>query len=316
MLRNDDATFDAGAWLAVAMMIAVLGIAACQGNRPSGEGLDRIGAALPDSVFGWTGEDQGTVYDTESIYSYIDGHAEVYLAYGMTRCLARRYAGPDGEGDISVDVFEMSTPADAFGVFTHDRDGDPVAVGVDGLYRYGWLSFWKGPFFVSIYAEEETEASRAAVLELGRTVGSAIPAAGEHPVIVGALPTNGLDPSSVRYLHSHQILNSHVWLSDGDVFGLSADTPAALGRYRRDGASAYLLVVEYPDVRHVAEAMRSFEAAFPGESDGVASARQGEDGWYAMASDGRRMFAVLAAESRDAAETLLSDALEGGEHDG
>ena len=35
---------------------------------------------LPSAVDGWTAAEPATVYDPESIYSYIDGHAEVYLA--------------------------------------------------------------------------------------------------------------------------------------------------------------------------------------------------------------------------------------------
>lgn len=307
--------FDAGAWLAVVTFVAVLGVAACQGSRPSDDALGRLRAVLPESVAGWIGEEEGTLYDTESIFSYIDGHAEVYLAYDMRRCLARRYVGPEGEPGISVDVFEMSTPADAFGVFSHDRHGDPVAVGIDGLYRYGWLSFWKGQFFVSIYAEEETEASRAAVLELGRAVGGAISATGERPSIVLTLPPHGLDPSSVRFLHSHQILNSHVWLSDDDVFQLSADTPAALGRYRLDGDSAYVLVVDYPDAGRLASARRAFAEAFLDGSVEAGPIRSGDQGWFAVATVGQRMAAVLAADSPDLATALMSDIIEGEEHD-
>jgi hypothetical protein len=315
MLKNTDALFDGGSWLLLLTVVAALGIAACQGSRPNGDALGKLRGELPDSVAGWTAEGEGTVYDTESIYSYIDGHAEVYLAYDMRRCLARRYRGPGAEVGISVDVFEMSTPADAFGVFTHDRDGDPVAIGMDGLFRYGWLSFWKGPFFVSVYAEEDSEASRAAVLELGNAVAGAIQSAGERPSIVQALPTNGLDPSSVRFLHSHQILNSHLWLSDDDVFQLTRDTPAALGRYRREGAAAYLLIVDYPDASRLDTARRTFAEEFLNGSAEAGPARQDDDGWFAVAVEGRRLAGVLAAESPNVAAALLQDAIEGRKHD-
>jgi hypothetical protein len=315
MLKNSDAVFDPGVWLPLVMIVAVVGIAACQGSRPNDDSLGKLRAVLPDSVAGWVAEDEGTTYDTESIYSYIDGHAEVYLAYDMRRCLARRYLGPGTEAGISVDVFEMSTPADAFGVFTHDRDGDPVAIGTDGLFRYGWLSFWKGPFFVSVYAEEDSEASRAAVLQLGGAVAEAIQSAGERPSIVQALPRPGLDQASVRFLHSHQILNSHLWLSDDDVFQLAADTPAALGRYRRDGESAYLLVVDYPDDRRLETARRAFADAFLNGSGEAEPVVRGDDGWFAVDEADSRLFGVLAASSPDAAAALLQDAIEGREHD-
>lgn len=315
MIKASGFVFDGGLWLVAATLVALVGIAACQRGRPTDDMLGEIRAALPDSVAAWTGEDEDTIYDTESIYSYIDGHAEVYMAYGMRRCLARRYRGPDGEAAIAVDVFEMATPADAFGVFTHDRDGDLVSIGTDALFRYGWLSFWKGPFFVSVYAEEDTEASRAAVLELGRAVAGAIPTAGEHPSIVEALPSDGLDRSSVRYLHSHQILNSHLWLGEDDVFQLTDDTAAALGRYRRGDARAYLLVVDYPDAGRLASARGAFAAAFLGGSSEAGPVHSADEGWFAVASGGRRLAAVLAADSSDLAAALLSDTIEGGPHE-
>lgn len=287
----------------------------CSREAPSGGGIEAAGPSLPDGALGWQAVDDGTTYDTETIYAYIDGHAEVYMAYGMVRCLSRRYSGPEGEPDIVLDLFEQATPADAFGVFTHDRDGDLVSIGTDALFRYGWLSFWKGPFFVSVYAEEDTEASRAAVLELGRAVAGAIPTAGEHPSIVEALPSDGLDRSSVRYLHSHQILNSHLWLGEDDVFQLTDDTAAALGRYRRGDARAYLLVVDYPDAGRLASARGAFAAAFLGGSSEAGPVHSADEGWFAVASGGRRLAAVLAADSSGLAAALLSDTIEGGPHE-
>ena len=76
---------------------------------------------LPLEVAGWTASGDSEIYDTESIFAYIDGHAEVYLAYGMKRCVSRRYVESDGGAEIVVDLFEMASPADAFGVFSHDR---------------------------------------------------------------------------------------------------------------------------------------------------------------------------------------------------
>src|SRR5512134_3593565 len=125
--------------LAMAIMIAA-----------AGAGLP---ASLPEQAAGWSAARPAAVYDQRSIFEYLDGHGEVYLAYGMSRCLARRYAGPEGEGDVLVDVFELSSSADAFGVFSHSRDGEAVSVGQGASLASGTLLFWKGRHFVSVYAE-------------------------------------------------------------------------------------------------------------------------------------------------------------------
>jgi hypothetical protein len=82
------------------------------------------GCASRQLTRGWRAADPGELYDQESIFSYIDGHAEVYLAYGMTGCLARRYNGPPGEAALALDVFEVGSPADAYGVASYDRETD------------------------------------------------------------------------------------------------------------------------------------------------------------------------------------------------
>lgn len=293
------------------MVVSVVGC----GDRRAGSGpLDGLRAALPQTVDGWTKEGSAQLYDQDSIFSYIDGHAEVYLAYGMRRCLAQRYAGtPDGPG-IVVDIFELATPADAYGVFTHDQEGEPTAIGNEALLRHGWLSLWKGPYFVSVYAEGEAEGARAALLELGRGVAAAIPEAGERPALVADLPSGGLVPRSVRYLHDQQTLNTVLFLSEDNVLLLSPETAAVVARYNRESGSGYLLLVDYPDAQRRQRAEAEFAGRMlGGRSDGPVDL--GDGGWYAVAGSGRRLVVVLDADGSELAASLLEEGSPGGVHD-
>lgn len=267
----------------------------CSRQAPSTEGTESPGPRLPDGAAGWHAVDDVTRYDTESIYSYIDGQAEVYMAYGMVSCLSRRYSGPEGEPDIVLDLFEQATPADAFGVFTHDRDGDEVDVGQGGLFRHGWLSFWKGRWFGSVYAEGESAASADAVLALGRDVAASIDEEGEIPPLVAELPPDGLDPRSVRFLHTQEILNGVVYLGYDNVLLFGPDVDAVVGRYQRPQGAAWLLLVDYPDA----------------ETATLAAERAREAG-IAVRTSGSRLAAVLAPEPQSAADALLDDAMAGG----
>ncbi|MCP4667749.1 MAG: hypothetical protein GY849_15445, partial [Deltaproteobacteria bacterium] len=130
------------------------------------EPLHDLQAALPGSIKGWGVESDDHFYDAETIFEYIDGAAEVYRAYNMQACLSRRYKAPNAPS-IVLDIFLMGASEDAFGVFTHDQDGEPLDLGQGALYRPGWLSFWKDRYFVSIYTDEETTDSKRALRELG-----------------------------------------------------------------------------------------------------------------------------------------------------
>lgn len=250
--------------------------------------------SIPAEVAGWRSVDEGQIYDTESIYTYIDGHAEVYMAYGMVRCLSRRFSGPEGEPDIVLDLFEQASPADAFGVFTHDRDGEEVDIGQGGLFRHGWLSFWKGHWFGSVYVEGESEASKEAVLALGRAAADAITEVGEVPSLVAELPANGLDPRTVRFLHSQEILNGVVYLGYENALRFGPEVDAVVGRYERPEGGGWLLLVDYPDDA-------TAELAEGGAMEaGIAVVRQGS-----------RLAAVLAPEPQAAGDGLLADAFGG-----
>jgi len=65
-----------------------------------------------------------------------------------------------------IDIFDMGSSKDAFGVLTHDTDGDSIAADQDARYCHGWLSFWQQRYFVSIYMEEENPAAEQAVKEM------------------------------------------------------------------------------------------------------------------------------------------------------
>jgi len=289
-------------WVVLPMLFLTMG---CSGRSPSRE------PRLPDGAAEWRAEGEVQPYDTETIFGYIDGHAEVYLAYGMKNCLSRRYAGPDGQPDIVVDLFEMASPDDAFGVFTVDLDGETTPMGHDGRFRYGWLSFWKGPYFVSITAEDETEEARAATFELGHTIAAMIDADATRPAILARLPREGLDRRSIRFLRSRQILNTHLYLGEGEIFHLGPDTGAALAKYSRENRTAHLMMVEYGDGDQAEKALRSFADRFLEGRIGGAPHQDGAGRWWSSRRDGNHLVAVLGAGSEEVATGLTEEAAQG-----
>jgi len=268
--------------------------------------LGVLHAALPDQIKAWIAEPEDRIFDDETIFDYIDGAGELYRAYNMRKCLSRRYTAPKGP-PIMLDIFEMGSSEDAFGVFTHDQDGQALDVGQGALYRSGWLSFWKDRFFVSIYAEEETTAAVRVVRELGKVVASLITAQGPKPRILLRLPQQGLQPRSVRYLHHHIVLNYHFYLSNENILSLGPHTDAALATYQRGGEYARLLLVAYPGARKAEEALTGFLRHYLPEADseGVALLENGK--WSAVTAERKLLAIVIEADSRRFAESLIRE---------
>jgi hypothetical protein len=262
-----------------------------------------LASFIPVAAGPWLSEaDQ--VFDAESIFEYIDGAGEVYRAYNMKLLVARRFH-KDGRPDIVVDAFDMGSPADAFGVFTHDLEGEDAGLGQGSTYKAGLLSFWKDRYFLSIYAEEETPETRDAVLELGREIAGAIPGRGDPPALLRLLPREGLEARKVRFFHGHALLNYHYFVAAENILLLGRETDAVLAPYGDKGGRSTLFVGAYRDGVAAAQAKESFRRAYlPDAADGgVVRTENGK--WTAVRALGRFVAVVFDAASEAEAASRL-----------
>ncbi len=267
--------------------------------------LDGFRSALPERTGEWTKASDDRLFDGASIFDHINGAGEVYLAYNMKGCFSRRYASDRG-GAIVVDIFDMGSSEDAFGVFTHDQDGVTWNVGQGALYRSGWLSFWKGRFFVSIYGEEETPSSREAIGRLAEDVSSQIMQEGKPPELVLQLPVQGLQSRSIRYLHAHVVLNSHYYLSNENILLLGPDTDVAIAEYERKEGRGRLFLITYPDTKKASAALINFRKVYLPEAKAGDAIRLEDGKWAAAKQKGVMVAVVLEADSRAIVEDLMN----------
>lgn len=268
--------------------------------------FEDLQAKLPGQVGRWSAQTDDRVFDEKTIFSYIDGAAEVYRAYNFKRCLSRRYTTLNGPA-IILDVFEMGSSEDAYGVFTHDLDGTKVAVGQDGRLRPGWLSFWRARYFVSIYMEEETAAAEQAVMELGRLVADKITGNSTTPEIIDMLPPVGLQSDTIRYLHHFIVLNYHYYLSDENILNISAETDAALAEYQTENESARMLLVKYPTAEMAVKSRVAFLKHYLPDADKKGMVLLENNKWAAININEKLLAIVLEADSRRLAEQLLDN---------
>ena len=215
---------------------------------------------VPREVLGWTDGGGGKVYDRRTIFDYIDGAGEVYLQYAFRSVFVREFSR-EGSPAISAQVFDMGTPADAFGIFSLEREDADAGIGRDSEYSGGLLRFWKNRFFVCVSAEAETTGTRDAVLAFGRAIEAAIPEAGDRPALLRALPPENLVATTIRYFHGPHGLASHYPVPGMNALSLSAETEALLASYRLETGTSRLLLVRYPDAGRAEAALRAFAGA-------------------------------------------------------
>jgi hypothetical protein len=282
--------------VAVAIALLLSGRAASAAPRPD------FAAKLPVRAGDWKKPAMPVPYDRKSLYDYIDGGAELYLAFGFQGAITFEYsAGADDE--IKVDLFDMGSPAGAFGVFAHGRESIASEVGQGSEYSAGLLTFWKHRWFVSLLGYPETPAKRKAVYELAHAIAALISETGRPPAIVGALPKPGLVEASVRTFHHPLLQNDYVTLSQDNPLGIGEKTDAVLARYVRPDERHVLMVVDYPSVADAQKAERALVSDVLG---GATVARHGER-FAGIKRSAKRIIVVLDAQSKAIATRVLAE---------
>jgi hypothetical protein len=271
-------------------------------------------ALLPNATGGWVASAADRAYTRDTLYDYIDGGAELYLSFGLRSVLSRRYSRP-GQPDIVVDIFDMGTSHDAFGVFSLASEAPDTSFGQGSQYLRGLLLFWKDHYFVSVLATAETEESWEAVLSLTRSIEAAIPRDGPIPAIVSLLPPESLVRESIRYFRHHAWQNSHYYISTEDILNIDSGAEAVLAKYGEPGERYVILLVKYPSHEDAKAGHMGFVAHYEMESAEF-SVVQVEDGtWTGAGVHGDIVTLVFNAPTEAAVWRLMPGMRHGGASD-
>ena len=262
---------------------------------------------LPSAVEGWTWDGKEARYDARTVFDYIDGAGELFLAYGFEQLAVRRFERAD-QPPLTVECYRMASAEAAFGVFSFERQGDSIGIGQGSEQGGGLLRFWKGRYFVSIFADGEGAEAESAILQLARLTAAAIREEGRPPHAIGLIPGRdvGLVETSVRYVTSHILLNQRLFIARDNVLGLTRETGAVLAQYGQGAAAVRLLVVRYPTATAAGAAYGRLMAAYLPASAGKDRV-QTNDGRWTIARQRQAVLAVvIGAPSESVGEALLA----------
>jgi hypothetical protein len=252
--------------------------------------------SLPTSEVpaGWTRSGEAQTFDAENLFDLVDGQAESFFAYAFESVTVQTYEGPD-EASLRVEIWQLATPADAYGLFTTYRAGTPVAIGQEGDTDPGRrLDLWQDRYFVRLFAL--APIPEADMQALAESIASTLPAGGEPPSLLVYLPQQGLVARSDIFFRQELSLQSYLWLGGTDLLGLGTDTEGILARYELDGAPAQLLLVRYADTGAASAALEALQAA---QIDNLVTAQTG----------GNLLAAVFGSVDGSGATRLVEGAL-------
>ena len=216
---------------------------------------------LPDKVDSWRIVEQDEFYNPGNLYDYIDGGAELFLSYDFERAVHRIYSSSD-QPDILLDVFDMGTSVNAFGVFTHSRESLNEDYGQGTEAGPGMLIFWQDRYYISILCYPETEQSQKAVIDIAKEIQENIKTKGPLPGILELLPQESLVKESVLYFRHPIWVNAHYFISNDNILHIQSNTDAVLAKYGIPECRYNLLLIKYPGKSDAATAFDDFTSAY------------------------------------------------------
>ena len=152
----------------------------------------------------WRGDGPPQEFKGDDLYLYIDGGAEIYREYGFEQVVVQDYKNLGGKG-FSLEIFRMSNPEAAFGMYTFKRSpkGKVISIGAEGQMEDYYLNFWKGPYLVTLTAYDTDAKTMDGLTLAARIVDKKIHEEAKRPSLIAVLPGEGLVETSVRYFRGY-----------------------------------------------------------------------------------------------------------------
>ncbi len=267
------------------------------------------GISFSAEMRGWKWDGKIKGFNSRTLFDYMNGAAELYLAYGVQSLDVFQFEKP-GHPTLTLEIYLMGSSVDAYGVFSFERQDEDAGIGQGSEFGGGMLRFWKGRNFVSLYGEGEGPELETAILRLGKEVAQAIPQGGPPPKLIQNLPDTPfrLIPKSIRYLRSHVLLNQRYFIANQNILNLSPQTEAVIAQYLRDSQKIHLLLVRYAAEKQAEAALQSFKKVYMPEA-GEKNFLQTEDRRWTVAKRQKEfILAVFGAPALADAEDLIKTA--------
>jgi len=285
-------------WLVLAVAAGMLALGGCKTTPPEEEESPTpptppapatphadLVKLLPASgdITNWKPEGEVQVYGAaadaeagvEAIEKDLGPTAKVVLSYALVKEAKRRYLrGQAGEA-ITLRVFRMKTPSEAFGIFSVHATGDQspiVGTALAARMSDQALGFVKGAYYVSAAYAGPGDGT-AALMEFGRWIADQITSPGYFPALLASFPRDSA-PGRRYYLHDFQTLATLDFVPMSEpatmarMLALGPKTDVAIMGYptTREGVLNYLFVIRYPTAADASAAYTAYSGYLEGST--------------------------------------------------
>lgn len=194
-------------------------------------------STLLPQVSSWEQSEEPQLYLPETLFEYINGAAEIYLAYEFNGLIVAQYRGANSESNVAVEIYDMGSDMNSFGIYSAERypDNNFIDIGVQGYLDEGSLNFLAGRYYVKLLCFECVEHSDGYLKEFAQAIMSRVKSTEAFPSLLSALPREGLLANTEKFilrnfmgysfLHNGFLANYKLQDLEFDCFLIQGNSP-------------------------------------------------------------------------------------------
>jgi hypothetical protein len=150
---------------------------------------------------GWKQDGKTQVFSPKTLYEYINGAADLYLAYEFQELQVAEYKGEKKTG-VTVEVYRHKDPTQAFGIYSQERLANArfLEIGAQGYHEPNVLNFVSGPYYVKISGFNTGEDDEKVLMPFAKRVEEVLGEKTSLPRILSAFPQEGKKKNSEKFI--------------------------------------------------------------------------------------------------------------------
>lgn len=143
-------------------------------------------------------------YIPGNLFEYINGAAEIYLAYDFEELIVGQYEKEkaSGEASLSVEIYDMGSDRNSFGIYSAERYSESrfIPVGNQGYLEEGTLNFIVGQYYVKLLCFDCGEGSGEVLKSFSQDIAKRVKDKGQFPPVLRYFPQKGLIENSEKFI--------------------------------------------------------------------------------------------------------------------
>lgn len=176
-------------------------------------------SSLLPKVDTWKFSEEPQNYIPGNLFEYINGAAEIYLAYDFKELIVGQYETEKAsdEASLNVEIYDMGNEKNSFGIYSAERFSEShfIPVGNQGYLEEGTLNFVVGRYYIKLLCFDCGEKSDDVLKSFSDRIVEGVKDKGQFPSTLHHFPKEGLVQNSEKYILRNFL--GYSFLHDGYV---------------------------------------------------------------------------------------------------